>query len=102
MSFRTAISITAGADQVLAVYNHRLAQADFVMLAASATPSACPRRSCFRARRRGHHARVPCPNYQPLKRATFHAGSKHAEIVTKQAEIVRKRAKKLGKQLTGR
>ena len=42
LSFRTAISTTAGADQVLAVYNHRLAQADFVMLAASGTRSACP------------------------------------------------------------
>jgi len=64
MSFPTAISTTAGADQVLAVYNHRLAQADFVMPAA-ATRSAWPRRSCFRARLRGHHARVPCPNYKP-------------------------------------
>jgi len=42
LSFRTAISTTAGADQVLALYNHRLAQADFVMLAASGTRSACP------------------------------------------------------------
>jgi hypothetical protein len=65
LSFRTAISITAGADQVLADYNHRLAEADFVMLAASGTRNAWPRRSCFRARLRGHHARVPCPNYQP-------------------------------------
>jgi hypothetical protein len=43
---------------------HRLAEVDFVMLAASGTPSAWPRRSCFRARRRRHRARVPCPNYQ--------------------------------------
>jgi hypothetical protein len=89
-SFRTAISTTAGADQVLALYNHRLAEADLVMLAAAATPSAWPRRSCFRARRRGHHARVPCPNYQPLKRSTLHTGSKHAEIVLKRAENTRK------------
>ena len=63
LSLRTAISTTAGADQVLALYNHRLAQADFVMLAASGTRSAWPRRSCFRARLRGHHARVPYPSY---------------------------------------
>jgi hypothetical protein len=42
LSLRTAISTTAGAAQVLAVYNHRLAQADLVMLAASGTRSACP------------------------------------------------------------
>jgi len=90
LSLRTAISTTAGADQVLAVYNHRLAEADSVMLAASGTPSAWPRRSCFRARLRGHHARVPCPNYQPLKRSTLHVGSKQAEIVLKWAEKTRK------------
>ena len=97
LSFRTAISTTAGADQVLAVYNDRLAEADFVMLAASGTRSAWPRRSCFRARLRGHRARISCPKYQPLKRSTLHAGSKHAEILSKQAEILLKRAEKTRK-----
>ena len=60
-------------NQVLAVYNDRLAEADFVMLAASGTRSARPRCSCFRARLRGHRARISCPNYQPLKRSTLHA-----------------------------
>ena len=92
MSFRTAISTTAGADQVLAVYNHRLAQADFVMLAASGTPSAWPApqllsRSPPRASRAGSWPKLPA-----LKRATLHVGSKHAEILSKQAEIVLKRA----------
>jgi len=73
LSFRTPISTTAGADQVLAVYNHSLAEADFVMLAASGTRSARPRCSCFRDHLHGHRARISCPKYQPLKRSTLHA-----------------------------
>ena len=100
LSFRTAISTTAGADQVLAVYNDRLAEADFVMLAASGTRSARPRCSCFRARLRGHRARISCPKYQPSS-GQLCMPSKHAEIVSKQAEIVLKRADNTRKQLTG-
>jgi hypothetical protein len=94
MSFRTAISTTAGAAQVLALYNHRLAEADFVMLAVSATPSAWPRRSCFRARRRGHHARVPCPNYQP-------SSGQLCMLDQNTRKSCSNGRKTLGKQLTG-
>jgi hypothetical protein len=94
MSFRTAISTTAGADQVLALYNDRLAQADFVMLAASATPSAWPRRSCFRARRRGHRARVPGPKYQP-------SSGQLCMLDQNTRKSCSNGRKKLGKQLTG-
>ena len=86
----------AGADQVLAVYNDRLAEADFVTLAASGTRGARPRRSCFRARLRGHRAQISCP-YQPFMRSTLHAGSKHAEILSKQAEILLKQMEKTRK-----
>jgi len=70
--------------------------------ATSGTRGARKRRGCFRARFRGHRARGSCPNYQPLKRPTLHVGSKHAEIVSKQAEILPKPAQKLGQILTSR
>ena len=101
LSFRTPISTTAGADQVLAVYNDRLAGSRLCDAGGvgHAQRLAAPQllsRSPPRASRAGSLPKVPA-----LKRSTLHAGSKHAEILSKQAEIVLKQAKKLGKQLTG-
>jgi hypothetical protein len=65
-----------------------------VMLAASGTRSACPRRSCFRARRRGHRARVPCPNYQP-------SSGQLCMLDQNTRKSCSNGRKTLGKQLTG-
>jgi hypothetical protein len=76
MSFRTAISTTAGGVEHL----RRLAAPQLLS------------RSPPRASRAGSLPKLPA-----LKRATLHVGSKHAEILSKQAEIVLKRAERTRK-----